>query len=147
MASMINHGYKQAMKTGKIQLFKSYSENLKDGDQSRDFIYVQDIAHIIYWMMNSYKSKEIPSGLYNVGTGQSRTFNDLAKIIFEALNLPVNIEYIDMPEGLRNTYQNYTKADIAKLRTVGYTGQFRSLEEGVYEYLQHIYKDIEWAIP
>ncbi len=135
MASMVNHGYKQAIGTGKINLFKSYN-----GDPQRDFVYVKDVCNVIYWMMNNKPA----SGIYNLGTGVAKSFNDLARAIFKALGQPEQIEYIDMPEALQKAYQYYTCADMSKLRAAGYNQPFTTLEEGVKEYLSYIYKDNEW---
>jgi ADP-L-glycero-D-manno-heptose 6-epimerase len=143
MASMVNHGYKQIMKTGKIQLFKSYLPEFKDGEQKRDFVYIKDVVEVIFWMMNNHKG--IQSGIYNVGTGVATSFNELAKTIFAALELTERIEYIDMPEQLQATYQDYTRASTVKLHRAGYQKRFRTLEEGVKEYLKHIYKNEEWG--
>jgi ADP-L-glycero-D-manno-heptose 6-epimerase len=143
MASMVNHGYKQIMKTGKIQLFKSYINKYADGEQKRDFVYVKDVVGAIYWMMNN--QAKIESGIYNIGSSVATSFNDLARTIFAALELPERIEYIDMPEQLKETYQNYTCADMRKYLALGYSKPFHTLEEGVKEYLSHIYKNEEWS--
>lgn len=123
----------EAVQTGQpIRLFKSYTSKYKDGDQLRDFIYVKDCIDVVMWL---YDNSDV-NGLYNVGTGESRTFNHLAEAVFEAMHLPKKIEYIDMPESLQSQYQDFTQASINKLRGVGYTKMFTSLEGGVTEYIQ-----------
>jgi ADP-L-glycero-D-manno-heptose 6-epimerase len=131
MFSMVYQGYKQVEQTGKIKLFKSYNTNYLDGDQKRDFVYVKDICKLVLWLIEHQQV----SGLFNVGTGESRTFNDLARAVFVALNKEANIAYIDMPQSLTKQYQYYTQADISKLRKVGYKEKFYSLEDGVNDYV------------
>lgn len=131
MASMIFHGFNQIKKTGKVKLFKSHKPEFKDGGQLRDFIYVEDVAKVCYWLMNN----SIESGLYNLGTGNARTFDDLANVTFAAMGKEPVIEYIDMPEDIREKYQYFTEADMSKLRSVGYVSDFYSLEDGVNDYV------------
>lgn len=131
MASVIFHAYYQILKNDKVKLFRSHNPDYKDGEQIRDFIYVKDIVSICIWLMENQPS----SGLYNAGTGQARTFNDLVTAIFHALNKPVHIEYIDTPEDIRDKYQYFTEADMSKLLKTGYNDQFSSLEEGVTDYV------------
>lgn len=133
MASMIFHGFNQAQKTAKIRLFKSHRTDFKDGQQLRDFIYVEDVAKVCHWLMNN----PVPSGLYNLGTGKARSFADLAKATFAAMGKDPVIEYIDMPEDIRDKYQYFTEADMTKLVNAGYKENFYSLEEGVAEYVQN----------
>lgn len=133
MASMVFHGYNQIKKTGKMRLFKSHRDDYKDGEQLRDFIYVEDIAKLCHWLTEN----KIVSGLYNVGTGKARSFNDLAKAIFSGMNKPVNIQYIDMPEDIRDKYQYFTEADMSKLNSAGYAASFYTLEEGVADYVKN----------
>lgn len=116
-----------------MRLFKSHREDYKDGEQLRDFIYVEDIAKLCHWLTEN----KIDSGLYNVGTGKARTFNDLANALFLSMNKPVNIEYIDMPEDIRDKYQYFTEADMSKLTGAGYTASFYTLEEGVADYVRN----------
>lgn len=132
MASMVFHGYHQIKDTGKIRLFKSYDSKYQDGGQLRDFVYVKDICSVVLWLI------ENPSvnGLFNVGTGQARSFRELAEATFMSLELSPNIEYIDMPEHLKEKYQYYTKAEIQKIRKAGYDKEFYSLQEGVKDYMQ-----------
>ena len=138
MVSVIWHSYNQIRKTGKVKLFKSHKPEYKDGEQRRDFIYVEDVIGICYWFMQkSTGGEELPaSGLYNVGTGKARTFNQLVDAIFKALNIGPSIEYIDTPLEIRDKYQYFTEADITKLRKAGYNEEFYSLEKGVSRYVK-----------
>jgi len=133
MASMIFHGYNQIKKTGEVKLFKSHKPEFKDGEQLRDFIYVEDIAKVCYWLMEN----NVESGLYNLGTGKARSFKDQITAIFNTLNKEPNIQYIDMPEDIRDKYQYFTEADMSKLINAGYTESFYSLEEGVADYVKN----------
>lgn len=133
MASMIFHGYRQIIETGKIKLFKSCNPNYSDGGQLRDFIYVKDICNVIHWLLQNKKI----NGLFNVGTGRAQSFAELAEATFSALGINTNIEYIDMPEKLRNKYQYYTQAEMNKLKTSGYPYTFLNLEDGVKDYVQN----------
>ncbi|MES2616095.1 MAG: ADP-glyceromanno-heptose 6-epimerase [Bdellovibrionota bacterium] len=144
-ASMVYHGYGQATRTGKIKLFKSNTSKYADGDQVRDFIYVDDIVAItlilaricIERKMGNSKLVLPDNGMFlNVGTGVTETWNNLAKNVFTALGLPANIEYITMPENIANQYQNYTCADLSSLRSIGVNHQFHTLEQGVTKYVQ-----------
>jgi len=132
MASVVYHTFKQIEETGKMRLFRSHRENFADGEQKRDFIYVQDLVHVIRFLMK----RQPESGLYNLGTGQARTFNDLVKNVFSSLLLEPVIEYIDTPEDIRDAYQYFTEADMSKFRTTGYRSPFISLEEGIAAYVQ-----------
>lgn len=134
MASVIWHAYNQIQKTGKMKLFKSHHPDYKDGEQMRDFVYVKDVAEVCIFLMHHRKN----SGIYNLGSGKARTFNDLAKAVFEALDKPALIEYIDTPVDIRDKYQYFTEAKMEKMRNIGYSKGFYSLEEGVMEYLNHI---------
>jgi ADP-L-glycero-D-manno-heptose 6-epimerase len=131
MASVIFHAYNQIKEHGEAKLFRSHNPNYKDGEQLRDFIYVKDIANICYWMMQ----RQPANGLYNAGTGTARSFKDLVTAIFNTLQLPVQIQYIDTPIDIRDKYQYFTEADMHKLRAAGYDQPFYSLEEGVKEYV------------
>ncbi|MEN8226194.1 MAG: ADP-glyceromanno-heptose 6-epimerase [Bacteroidota bacterium] len=132
MASVIFHAYRQIKDTGKVKLFKSHNPDFEDGMQLRDFIYVKDVAEVMYFLM-TYREKP---GIYNLGTGKARAFLDLAKGTFRALNLEPNIEFIDTPEDIRDKYQYFTEANMSKLRQIGYLKPFYSLEEGIEEYVQ-----------
>lgn len=136
MASMIFHGYNQIRKTGEVKLFKSHKPEYKDGEQLRDFIYVEDVAKVCYWLMQN----KVKSGLYNLGTGKARSFKDQITAIFTTLGKEPNIWYIDMPEDIRDKYQYFTEADMQKLRNAGYTEPFYSLEDGVADYVNNFLK-------
>ncbi len=137
MASVIFHAYNQILKSGTVKLFRSHNPQYPDGGQMRDFIYVHDVVLMCTWLMQ----QQPESGLYNIGTGQARTFNDLVRAIFTTLGLPENIEYIDTPEDIRDKYQYFTEADMQKIRNAGYTEPFYSLEEGVQEYITQYIKE------
>jgi ADP-L-glycero-D-manno-heptose 6-epimerase len=132
MASVVFHAFNQIKETGQVKLFRSHRPDYQDGEQLRDFIYVQDVLDICLFL----RKKGIPSGLINVGTGQSRTFLDLARATFAALNSPAQIKFIDTPMRLRKHYQYRTCANIKKLRTLGYTAPFTPLEDGIRSYIQ-----------
>lgn len=134
MASVILHAYRQIKETGKVKLFRSHNPNYQDGQQLRDFVYVKDVAKVILWLMRNQPQ----SGLYNVGTGKARSFYDLADNTFKALGMETYIEYIDTPLNIRDKYQYFTEANMAKLREAGYTEPFTSLEEGVREYVRFL---------
>ena len=135
MASVIFHAYNQIIATGKIKLFKSHKPEYKNGEQKRDFIYVKDVFKVIDFL---FKNKDkVKSGIYNLGTGKARTFNDLAMSVFYALNKSPKIEYIDTPIDIRDKYQYFTQANMDKLRSQGYLEPFYSLEKGVIDYVQN----------
>ncbi|MEJ5264940.1 MAG: ADP-glyceromanno-heptose 6-epimerase [Bacteroidales bacterium] len=131
MASVVFHAFHQIKQTGKLKLFRSHRPDYRDGEQKRDFIYVKDVASVILFLMQHRKN----SGLYNVGTGQARTFLDLAHATFKSMDIPPNIEFIDTPLDIRDKYQYFTQANMDKLRSIGYTQAFTPLEEGIGEYV------------
>ncbi|HMR56430.1 MAG TPA: ADP-glyceromanno-heptose 6-epimerase [Cyclobacteriaceae bacterium] len=139
MASVIWHAYNQISKTGKMKLFKSHQPDYKDGEQKRDFIYVKDVAEVCMFFMHHRKN----SGIYNLGSGQARTFNDLAKAVFNALNKPVNIEYIDTPIDIRDKYQYFTEARMEKMKGIGFNKKPFELEAGVFEYVNEGLKNLK----
>jgi len=124
-------------KDGEVKLFKSHRPDFRDGQQLRDFIYVKDILEVCYWLMENHRSMHIPSGLYNLGTGKARSFEDLAKAVFAGVGKQPVIKYIDMPEDIRDKYQYFTEADMEKLRSAGYKEPFYSLEKGVADYVKN----------
>lgn len=132
MASVILHAHQQIQDTHKMRLFRSHRPDYKDGEQLRDFVYVKDVHKVLLYFMHHRKH----SGLYNLGSGMARSFNDLANAVFMALNLQPNIEYIDIPEDIRNTYQYYTCANLERLRAAGYKEAFTPLDEGVNDYVK-----------
>ncbi len=132
MASVIFHTFNQIKANGSMRLFRSHNPNYTDGGQLRDFVYVKDVVNVCMFLM-----KERPSsGLYNLGTGKARTFLDLAKNTFKALNVEENISFIDTPEDIRDKYQYFTEANMQKLIDAGYNDGFYSLEDGVKDYVQ-----------
>jgi ADP-L-glycero-D-manno-heptose 6-epimerase len=133
MASVIWHAYQQITKNGTLKLFKSHRSDFKDGEQMRDFIYVKDLIDVCIFLMEHRKN----SGIYNLGTGKARSFNDLGLATFQALGLTPTIEYIDTPADIRDKYQYYTEATMQKLRSIGYDKPFTSLEDGVEDYVQN----------
>ena len=142
MASVIFHSYNQINATGKVKLFRSHRPDFEDGQQLRDFIYVKDIASVICFMIERHRDTETPrhqvkSGLYNLGTGKARSFYDLAANTFKAMGKEVNIEFIDIPEDIRDKYQYFTEANMTKLREAGYDKEFTSLEDGVSDYVKN----------
>ena len=136
MASVIWHAFNQIKNNGTVKLFKSHRPDFKDGQQLRDFIYVKDILKVCFWLMDNYEKKP-PSGLYNLGTGRARSFEDLVRATFSGAGEPVQIQYIDMPEDIRDKYQYFTEAKMEKLRSAGYTESFYSLEDGVVDYVKN----------
>ena len=141
MASVIFHSFNQIKATGKVKLFRSHRPDFADGQQLRDFIYVKDIADVIYFMIsqqvNKSTSQSVKSGLYNLGTGKARSFYDLAANTFKAMGKDVDIEFIDIPEDIRDKYQYFTEANMTKLREAGYDKEFTSLEDGVMDYVKN----------
>ncbi|WP_262713157.1 NAD-dependent epimerase/dehydratase family protein [Anseongella ginsenosidimutans] len=133
MASVVFHAFKQIGETGKMKLFRSHHPDFRDGEQQRDFIYVKDVVDVLFFFMLHRK----PSGIYNLGSGKARTFLDLVRAAFSAMDRPENIEFIDTPEDIRDKYQYFTEAEMNKLRSAGYDKAFHSLEEGVRDYVQH----------
>ncbi|MGD8779941.1 MAG: ADP-glyceromanno-heptose 6-epimerase [Ignavibacteria bacterium] len=133
MRSVVHKAYEQIKETGRVKLFKSYKDDYKDGEQLRDFIYVKDAVDMsLYFLKNKNQN-----GLYNIGTGKARNWNDLVTAVFNAMNEPVKIEYIDMPENLREKYQYFTEANLHNLRRAGYDKKITTLEDGVKDYVQN----------
>ena len=146
MASVIFHSFNQINATGKVKLFRSHRPDFADGQQLRDFIYVKDIANVICFMISQQttdnrqqtsSTEALQSGLYNLGTGKARSFYDLAANTFKAMGKDVNIEFIDIPEDIRDKYQYFTEANMTKLREAGYDKEFTSLEDGVEDYVKN----------
>ncbi len=133
MASVVFHTFKQISATGKMKLFRSHRTEFKDGEQKRDFIYVPDVVEVI---LNMMKTRKFP-GIYNLGTGNARTFTDLASSVFRAMDLKSDIEYIDTPEDIRDKYQYFTEARTEKLRKAGYGIDFTPLEKAVEDYVKN----------
>jgi len=133
MASVVLHAFSQIKETGGIKLFKSHNPNFKDGMQLRDFVYVKDVTEVC---LNLYRQKK-HCGIYNLGTGKARTFLDLAKATFDALDLTPKISFIDTPKDIRDNYQYFTEADMNKLKSIGYAKPFTSLENGISDYVKN----------
>ena len=131
MASVILQAFHKIDETNEMRLFRSHRPDIADGHQSRDFIYVEDVARVIRFFMDNRKH----SGIYNVGTGINRTYIDLAKAVFKSMGKAENIGFMDTPTDLMGKYQYYTCANIEKLRSVGYNQDFYTLEEGIDEYV------------
>ena len=132
MRSVVCRAYEQIRDTGKVGLFKSYRSEYADGEQKRDFIYVKDAVRMLMFLLENRCH-----GIYNIGSGRAETWNSLATAVFKAMDKPVNIEYIEMPEHLRGKYQYYTCADIAKIRNAGYTDIVTPLEDTVADYIRN----------
>ncbi|MCD6548071.1 MAG: ADP-glyceromanno-heptose 6-epimerase [Thermodesulfobacterium sp.] len=137
MRSVVLKAYEQIKKEKKVKLFKSYNPDYRDGEQLRDFIYVKDAVEVTLFFLENPQIK----GIFNVGTGKARSFKDLVLAIFSALNIPPNIEYIEMPEYLKKQYQYFTQADITKLRKAGYNKPMWELEDAVKNYVTYLEKN------
>jgi len=133
MASVIFHTFNQIQKTGAMKLFQSHNPDFKDGEQMRDFVYVKDVVNVLYFLMHHRKD----SGIYNLGSGKARTFLDLAKNTFLALDSKPQISFIPTPEDIRDKYQYFTEANMDKLKSIGYPHEFYNLEDGVRDYVQN----------
>ncbi|MEM7366999.1 MAG: ADP-glyceromanno-heptose 6-epimerase [Bacteroidota bacterium] len=141
MASVIFHAFHQIRQTAGLRLFRSHRADIPHGHQARDFIYVKDLVHIIDFLLK----QQVQSGIYNVGTGQARSFLDLARALFVAMDVPESITFIDTPVDIRQTYQYFTQADMDKLRRAGYSSAFTSLELGVKNYLdEYLFAEKCW---
>jgi ADP-L-glycero-D-manno-heptose 6-epimerase len=133
MQSMVRKGFLQARDAGVLNLFKSYKPGYADGGQERDFLYIRDAVAITLFFL---EHKDI-GGIFNVGSGRARNWNDLASAVFQAMNQEVKIKYIEMPESIRNQYQYHTCAEMAKIRSAGYVETITSLEDGISDYVKN----------
>lgn len=140
MASVVMHAFNQIQKTQQMKLFRSHNPDFKDGEQMRDFIYVKDLLEACIFLMHHRKN----SGIYNLGSGKARSFMDLTKAVFKALNIPEEISFIDTPEDIRDKYQYFTEANMSKLRSIGFDHKFHSLEEGVEDYVKNYLAQSEY---
>jgi ADP-L-glycero-D-manno-heptose 6-epimerase len=131
MASVIFHAYNQINANGSMKLFRSHKPEFKNGEQMRDFVYVKDVCKVIYFLMKHRKN----SGIYNLGSGKARPFKDLGKNVFNALNKKEDIQFIDIPEDIRDKYQYFTEAPMEKLLNIGYSKGFHTLEDGINDYV------------
>lgn len=132
MRSVVAKAFDQISESGTVSLFRSHRSDCEDGGQMRDFVYVKDAVEMALHLADSPEA----NGLYNVGTGEARSFKDLATAVFTAMNCEPHIDYVDMPEGLRDRYQYFTQATIDRIREAGYEQPIRSLEDGVADYVQ-----------
>ncbi len=133
MRSVVHKAYQQILETGKVKLFKSYHPDYKDGEQKRDFVYVKDIVDMTLFFLEHHDK----NGLFNAGSGKAHTWNELVTAIFKAMDKPVNIEYVDMPENLRGKYQYFTQAELKKIKDAGYSKPITPLDEGVADYVKN----------
>jgi len=131
MRSVVHKAFEQIRDTGKVRLFKSYKSEYGDGGQMRDFVYIKDCVEVMWWLFQYPNIK----GIFNLGTGKARTWNDLIHAVFSAMNVKSCIEYIDMPPEIRDQYQYFTEARMDKLQHAGYPVQFLPLEEAVHDYV------------
>lgn len=134
MASVVWHAYNQIKTSGKMKLFRSHNPDYKDGEQMRDFVFVENVADVIYWLMNHRKD----NGIYNLGSGEARTFIDLVRSVFKSVGVTEDLEYIDTPIDIRDKYQYFTEASMDKLKAIGYSYPFHSLEEGIEDYIKKL---------
>ena len=137
MRSVVQKAFEQVRDTGKVKLFKSKNPKYKDGEQMRDFIYIKDAVDMT---LHFLKHKE-RGGLYNVGSGKARTWKDLVTALFSAMDIPTNIEYIDLPEHLADKYQYFTEAKLIKIEKAGYKKPLTSLEDGIKDYVKNYLLD------
>lgn len=141
MASVIFHAFRQISTSGMMRLFRSHRADFKDGEQLRDFVYVKDVVSVLYFFLHHRKD----AGLYNLGSGKARTFLDLARNTFRSMQVSERIEFVDTPEDIRDKYQYFTEADMSKLRSIGYSKPFTTLEEGVADYVgNYLLEDAVW---
>jgi ADP-L-glycero-D-manno-heptose 6-epimerase len=134
MASVILHAYKQISETGRMKLFRSHNPDFKNGEQMRDFVFVDDVVNVMIWLMHHRKN----SGIYNLGSGKARTFLDLVKAVFKSMDKAEDISFIDTPEDIRDKYQYFTEAKMGKLKGIGYPYKFTDLESGVKAYIKEM---------
>lgn len=131
MSSVVFKAYQQINTTGKVRLFKSYNDNYRDGEQKRDFIYIKDCLEVIWWLLNRPET----NGIFNLGTGKARTWNDLANAVFDAMEKQKKIEYIEMPDAIRDHYQYFTEAKMDKMNATGCPIKFQSLNDSIHDYV------------
>jgi ADP-L-glycero-D-manno-heptose 6-epimerase len=134
MQSVVAKAYQRVVEEGKISLFKSYKREYRDGEQKRDFIYVKDAVEVVLFF---FDHPEI-NGIFNVGTGKARTWIDLADALFKAVGKKTQVDFVEMPDGLKDRYQYFTQADMSRLREKGFKKPFTELEEAVSDYSQYL---------
>lgn len=140
MRSVAHKAFEQIKNTGKVRLFKSYLKEFADGEQKRDFIYIKDAVEMTLHFGNNPRL----CGIFNIGTGKPNTFNHLVKKIFQALQKPENIEYIDMPSDIQKNYQYYTCADMTKFYSTGFNGKLYGFDEGIEDYISYLKSDNQY---
>ncbi len=131
MASVVFHAFNQIQSTDKLKLFRSHHSDFEDGKQLRDFIYVKDVVSVCNFLMHH----RVESGIYNLGTGKARTFFELGESVFNSLRKKIQIEFVDIPQDIRDKYQYFTQAEMQKLHSQGYNKTFYTLEEGINDYV------------
>ena len=133
MASVIMHAFNQIQEKGSVKLFRSHNPKFKDGEQLRDFVYVKDVVEVCYFLLHHRKD----SGIYNLGSGKARTFLDLVKNTFAGVDKTPQIDFMDTPIDIRDKYQYFTEANMTKMKSIGYSKPFHTLEEGVKDYVKN----------
>lgn len=133
MASVIMHAFNQIQEKGSVKLFRSHNPKFKDGEQLRDFVYVKDVVEVCHFLLHHRKD----SGIYNLGSGKARTFLDLVKNTFAGVDKTPQIDFMDTPIDIRDKYQYFTEANMAKMKSIGYSKPFHTLEEGVKDYVKN----------
>ncbi|MBN2568207.1 MAG: ADP-glyceromanno-heptose 6-epimerase [Deltaproteobacteria bacterium] len=139
MRSVVHKSFGEIRARGKVGLFRSYKSEYGDGEQKRDFIYIKDCVEVLWWLLNNRRA----TGIFNLGTGKARTWNDLVRAVFKAMDLEPDIEYIEMPESIRNQYQYFTEAQMEKLTSRGYDEDFHALEDAIDDYVVNYLKEGE----
>jgi len=137
MSSMVLQAFDQIRQTGEVRLFKSHRKDIPDGEQKRDFIFVEDVVQALHFALK----KPIPRGIYNLGSGQAHSFLELVRAVFKALNVPERITFVDTPVALRERYQYFTEARMDRLRTLGFPHSFHSLDDGVRLSVERLLKE------
>lgn len=133
MKSVICKAFKQIGETGEMKLFRSHRPDYENGGQMRDFVYIKDCVDVIWWFLENPEK----GGIYNIGTGNARQWNELARAVFAAMDVEPKIGYIDMPESIRDKYQYFTQANMSKLKAAGYEKEFTSLEDAAKDYVRN----------
>lgn len=137
MRSMVNKAYSQILQTGKLKLFKSLKPEYKDGEQKRDFIYIKDAVEMTLFFDPFNEAGKNETGIYNIGSGKASTWLEAASAVFRSIGKEPNIEFIDMPDNIKNQYQYYSKANIEKLRSAGYENDCMKLEDSIADYVKN----------
>jgi ADP-L-glycero-D-manno-heptose 6-epimerase len=140
MASVVFHAYNQIKVSGKMKLFRSHRPDFKNGAQLRDFIFIDDVVKVCLYFYTQFMElkRENINGIYNLGTGKARTFNDLVNAVFAEMQIKKNTDFIDTPEDIRDKYQYFTEAKMEKLKSIGYNQEFLSIEKGIHLYVKYL---------